>query len=146
MNRTFCLTPLVGGLATAFCLATLTPLASNEAAAQGIRIGFAQPYYNGYGAGYASGYQTGYGGYGYASNRYISNGTGGMGYTGYGNGPYGYGSPGIIGYPSAGYFGSRSGASYNIVYPGLRYNDGSYGRIYAPNNVRYYSPYGNAGY
>jgi hypothetical protein len=128
--------------AAAFCLATLVPTASNEALAQGIRVtSNAQSYYNGYGAGYNSGYQNGYG-----INSYGRYATSGNGYTGYGNGPYGYGSSGMFAYPSAGLFGYSNRTTYGLDYRALRYEGGTYRRIYAPDNTRYYNPYGNLRY
>ena len=139
MTRTFRLPMLAVALAALGCLTTLAPLASNEAAAQGIIVTRnTRTYYNGYGPGYNIGYQSAYG-----MNRYGRYAGDGYAYTGYGNGPYGYRSPGMFAYPSAGLFGDRSGASYNLDYRALRYDNGAYRRIYAPNNTRYYSPYGN---
>lgn len=128
-------------MAAVFCLATLAPTVSNEAAAQTIRVYGSTHGYNGYGQGYNSGYgnrHSGYShnsGYGYNSRR---------GYTGYGNGPYAYGAsspymrPGL----STDRYGYRSGASYGFYYRGLRFGGGNYIR----NNARYYSPYGYRGF
>jgi hypothetical protein len=137
MTRTVRFPAMAGALAAAFCLATLAPAASKEAAAQVIWApGNPQVYYNGFGAGYNNGYDNGYGRYGAVN----------YGYTVYGNGPYVYGSPAMFGNPTTGLFGYRNGASFSPDYRGLRYDGGAYRRVYTPNNARYYSPYGYSGF
>ena len=104
------------GIATAICLAFLTPAPSNNAQAQivlgvggrhgGVYTGFGQGYYGGYGRGYGGGWR-------------------GRGYNG-NYGPYGYGS----------------GSTY--VYPGYgAYGQTTYYRTY-PNNSNYYGNSYNA--
>jgi hypothetical protein len=135
-------------MVAAFCLVALTPTASKEAVAQGIRVtGITYPYY-GYSGGYNSGYGTGYGGYGYNGNVYGGYGHNGnvyrgYGYSGYGNGPYGYGSSGAYGYPSYGGYGYGNSTTYTLYYRGARLQGGTYRPIYNPNDTRFYSPYGS---
>jgi hypothetical protein len=106
---------------------------SNEAVAQGSRSpGITHAYY-GYGGGYVRGYGNWSRGYG----------SGSYGYTGYGNGPYGFESSNVYEYRSTGGYGDSNGTSYDLYYPNLRFDGGTYRRIYIPNNARFYSPYGN---
>ncbi|HUG93416.1 MAG TPA: hypothetical protein VML55_21435 [Planctomycetaceae bacterium] len=148
MTRTIHFAALAGATGAAFCLATLSPAASNTAAAQivfrsGQTHGGTQAYYHGYGTGYNARFGTGHNArfgnrYGYGtgfnsgfaqrSSMYGSR----YGYTGYGGGPYGYGSSSLFVSPSLGGYGYRSG--------------GTYRSIYNPNTATYYSPYGYWGY
>lgn len=129
MTRIVRVPVLIGALAIAFCSATLGPLTSKEAMAQGIVVARnPQPYYNSYGAGYNA-YQSGYARYGAAN----------YGYSVYGNGPYVYGSSGVFGNSTPGVV---YGTSYAPDVQGVRYGGEIYSRAYAPSNARYYSPYG----
>lgn len=129
MTRIVRIPVLTGALAIAFCLATLGPLTSKEAAAQVIFApGNPQPYYNSYGAGYNSPYQNGF-------TRHSAN----YGYTVYGNGPYVYGSSGVYGNTTPGVV---YGGTYGSDVRGVRYGSETYSRAYAPSSTRYYSPYG----
>lgn len=147
MTHTIRLATLAGLLVGGFCLATLSPAASNEANAQlVIQLGrtsnnVPQAYYHGYGTGYRTG------------NGYVWQGTRSYGYTGYGIGSYGYGSQiqnGFgydYGYPSSGYgYGTGSGATHDLYYGGSRSLGRSYYPVYNPNHRRFYSPYGHRGY
>lgn len=140
MTHTIRASTLASMLAAAFCLTTLTPLASKEAVAQfGRSPGMFTHTYYGYGGGYNNGY--GYGnyvqnGYGYGGNPY-----GNYGYTGYGNGPYGYGSSTVYQYPTTVRYGYPTVTPYNAYYGNTTFGGGNYRRIYAPNYGVYYSPY-----
>jgi hypothetical protein len=132
-------TPLLAGLATICCLATLAPMGAQEAAAQIVVTvpRTTSSYYSGYTPRYTSAYQSGY-----TYNNYR--------YTGYGNGPYGYGAPAQFGYGSTtqfGYpfsttFGNRTIRTQSSYYPGIRLHNNRYQPIYNPSAVRYYNPYG----
>jgi hypothetical protein len=161
MTQTIRFPALAGAIAVALCLASLTPLASNEAVAQGIRVsvpiqthyGTGYNRYSGYGSGrygvggYSSYVSRGYSGYGYGgyggySYRASAYGAPSRTYSGYGNGPYGYGSPAVYSSPSYSGYGYSTAPSYNLHYRGLQYQGGSYRPLYNPSQSRFYSPYG----
>ena len=158
MTQTIRFPALAGAIAAALCLATLTPSASHEAVAQGIRVSVPiQTHYgsgyNGYGSGrYGvggySGYESrGYSGYGYGGYGGQSYQAGAYGapsriYSGYGNGPYGYGSPAVYSSPSYSVYGYSNAPTYNLQYRGLQFQGGAYRPVYNPNQTRFYSPYG----
>lgn len=135
---------LGGTMFAAFCLATLIPAASNEAAAQLFRPGIRQAYYgygNVYSNGYGNVYNNGYGnyapsGYGYSGAVYSN-----YGYSGYGNGLYGYGSSPAYSYPNSVGYGYSNGTPYNTYYRNSPYDGATYRRIYTSNYGTYYSPY-----
>jgi hypothetical protein len=161
MTQTIRLPALAGAIAAALCLATLTPSASREAVAQGIRVtvpiqthyGSGYNRYSGYGSGRygvggysgfrSSGYSGyGYGGYGGQSYRAGAYGAPSRIYSGYGNGPYVYGSPAVYSSPSYSVYGYSNAPTHNLQYRGLQYQGGSYRPLYNPSQSRLYSPYG----
>jgi hypothetical protein len=125
--------PVLAGLATLCCLATLAPTASQEAAAQIVITvpRTSSSYYNGYAPRYTSAYQSGYT---YDNYRY----------TGYGSGPYGYGYGSTMqyGYQPSTTFGYSNVPTRTLYYRGVRLRGDSYRPVYNPSAVRYYNPYG----